>query len=205
MDKPMTEKRKIHNWEELYQQEPAEQMPWFYNKLDPDFANALTKLEIKSGRVLDLGTGPGTQARILAEMGFMVTATDISKSAIEKVKQNIPDINGQIEFVQDDILETQLNKKFHLVLDRGCFHVMHSEQRPIYLTNIYSLIEDHGYLFLKCFSHLETMEEGPYRFTPDEITAFFEQKFKIHSITPSVFHGTRDPLPKALFVIMETR
>jgi hypothetical protein len=47
------------------------------------------------------------------------------------------------------------------------------------------------------------MAEGPYRFTPEEITAFFGTLFKIHSITASVFYGNRPTPPQALFSILE--
>ena len=80
---------------------------------------------------------------------------------------------------------------------------MHSEQRASYLQTTYRLLEPHGYLLLKCFSHLETMAEGPYRFAPAEITNFFSSLFKIHSITASIFQGNREPPPQALFAIME--
>ncbi|MBI1662851.1 MAG: class I SAM-dependent methyltransferase [Nitrosopumilus sp.] len=38
---------------------------------------------------MDLGTGPGTQALELSKIGFKVTGTDISQSAIEKAKKII--------------------------------------------------------------------------------------------------------------------
>ena len=76
----------LGSWEELYSSKDAESMPWFYDKLDPDLEKALVDLGIKEGRFLDVGTGPGTQAIALAKMGFHVTGTDISETAIEKVK-----------------------------------------------------------------------------------------------------------------------
>ena len=199
----MTQKRELPDWEEYYKNETVEKMPWFFKELDYDFAKALDDWKITTGQILDLGTGPGTQAIALANKGFTVTATDLSTSAIEGAKQKSREMNCQIEFVQDDILNTQLNKKFNLILDRGCFHVMHSEQRQDYITAVYNLLENHGYLFLKCFSHLETKEKGPYRFTPEELTNFFVPQFKIHSLQQSVFYGTLESFPKALFCVME--
>ena len=199
----MTERRDLPNWEMLYQNESVETMPWFYQVLDHDFANTLTQLNLTQGHILDLGTGPGTQAIGLAQMGFTVTATDISSAAIIKAKQRSLEQHCQIDFIQDDILNTQIQKIFNIIIDRGCFNVMHSEQRASYLQTTYRLLEPKGYLLLKCFSHLETMAEGPYRFTPEEITTFFSPLFKIHSITASVFYGNREPLPQALFAIME--
>lgn len=199
----ITEPRDLPDWETLYQNEPVETMPWFYQALDHDLASALAQLNLTQGHLLDLGTGPGTQAIGLAQRGFTVTATDISSAAIVKAQQRSLEQHCQIDFIQDDILNTKLQKTFNVIIDRGCFHAMHSEQRESYLQTTYRLLEPSGYLLLKCFSHLETMAEGPYRFTPEEITTFFSPLFKIHSITASIFQGTREPPPQALFALME--
>ncbi|OUL27294.1 hypothetical protein BV378_11760 [Nostoc sp. RF31YmG] len=57
----MTE-REFPNWEALYQEQAVETMPWFNPSLDPDVEEALLNLGLSNGSVLDLGTGPGTQA-----------------------------------------------------------------------------------------------------------------------------------------------
>ena len=74
----MTGMNNIPDWEEKYSNEETETMPWYYPNLDPDFKDALEMLEVVSGDVLDIGTGPGTQAIELAKRGFKVTGTDIS-------------------------------------------------------------------------------------------------------------------------------
>ena len=65
-------------WDERYQLQPVETMPWFYPELDDDLKQALDELNLYEGRALDLGTGPGTQAIQLAQCGFAVTATENS-------------------------------------------------------------------------------------------------------------------------------
>ena len=83
MFRAMSEKE-FPDWEGLYRQDDVESMPWFQPELDHDVAAALVALGVEKGRVLDLGTGPGTQAIALAERGFAVTATDLSAAAVEK-------------------------------------------------------------------------------------------------------------------------
>jgi hypothetical protein len=56
------EKHEFPHWEELYQQQEIESMPWFNPELDDDLENARDELELRTGSALDLGTGPGTQA-----------------------------------------------------------------------------------------------------------------------------------------------
>jgi cyclopropane fatty-acyl-phospholipid synthase-like methyltransferase len=202
-EKEKMKKREFPDWENKYKEEDVETMPWFYPDLDPDLQKALYKLKINSGRALDLGTGPGTQAIALAKEGFDVTGSDFSITAVEKAREKVKGSNLKINFVQDDILRSKLNHQFDIVFDRGCFHVFPPEQRMDYVNVIKELIKPKGYLFLKCFSYLEKREEGPYRFTPKEIEDYFRPHFSVYSIEDTVFHGTLDPFPKALFSILK--
>jgi 2-polyprenyl-3-methyl-5-hydroxy-6-metoxy-1,4-benzoquinol methylase len=199
----MNQPHEFPDWEQLYQDKDIESMPWFNPDLDPDLAQALTKLHLQTGDVLDLGTGPGTQAIALAERGFTVTATDISDTAISKALDKAKVKGLDIAFKQDDILSSSLDQKFNFVLDRGCFHVLPPERRPDYVRAVDQLIKPQGYLFLKCFSHLQPGGQGPYRFTADAIQEIFGSRFSILSIEETVYHGTLDPLPRALFCILK--
>jgi len=199
----MNQQREFPNWEKLYQDQNVESMPWFNPDLDADLDQALSKLNLHTGAALDLGTGPGTQAIALAQRGFQVTATDLSDTAIQKAQAIAKEKGLDIFCKQDDILNSNLAQKFDFILDRGCFHVFPPERRQDYVSVVGNLIKPGGYLFLKCFSHLETREEGPYRFTSDEIQNIFGNSFKVHSVEQTVYQGTLDPLPKAIFCILE--
>lgn len=177
-------------------------MPWFSPTLDPDLEQALRQRHITRGRFLDLGTGPGTQAIALAERGFEVTATDISSHAIEKARM----LSATVSFMLDDILQTALPKGgFDYILDRGCFHVLPPEDRDAYVEQVRDLLAGHGILFLKTFSSREPGEEGPYRFSPEDIEDLFSDDFIIEEITETVFHGTLNPYPRALFCILRKK
>ena len=82
----MIPKHRIRDWDALYKEEQVENLPWYYKKLDSDLKSELKLRGIKKGRFLDLGTGPATQAAAISKMGFEVTGTDVSKTAIEKAK-----------------------------------------------------------------------------------------------------------------------
>jgi len=199
----MNQRRELPDWEQLYQEKNVESMPWFNPDLDPDLDQALTQLNLYSSTALDLGTGPGTQAIALAQRGFQVTATDLSATAIQKAQRLAQEKGLDISWKQDDILNSTLNQEFDFVLDRGCFHVFPPERRPDYMQVVVNLIKPQGYLLLKCFSHLETRPEGPYRFTPDEIKEIFGGQFNVLSVKETVYHGTLSPLPRALFCILQ--
>ncbi|MBW4541365.1 MAG: class I SAM-dependent methyltransferase [Myxacorys chilensis ATA2-1-KO14] len=195
--------REFPNWEALYQDKPVETMPWFNPTLDTDVENALLTLGLSTGLVLDLGTGPGTQALALAERGFQVTATDLSETAIRGAAAKASEQGVAISFRQDDILNSHLDQSFDLILDRGCFHVLSPESRGVYVQTVANLLKPKRYLLLKCFSDQETREAGPYRFTPEEIQQIFSERFHLRSVEQTVYQGTLDPLPKALFCILE--
>jgi cyclopropane fatty-acyl-phospholipid synthase-like methyltransferase len=193
------------NWDDVYRQLEVEEMPWFNPKLDRDIEKALENFKIKRGSVLDIGTGPGTQAIELAKRGFKVTGVDISKTAIRKAIERGKGEGVKISFLTDDILNSELTDKYNLAIDRGCFHVIDPSQRADYVIMVHSLLKARGYLLLKCFSFKEGPGPGPNRFKPEEITELFEPLFKIHSIKESSFKGTLPKAPKALCCIMQKR
>ena len=199
----MNQRRELPDWKQLYQEKEVETMAWFNPDIDSDLDRALAKLNLQAGTVLDLGTGPGTQAIALAERGFQVTGTDISDAAINRAKGIAAEMGLDIDFRQDDIFNSQLEKTFDIVFDRGCFHVFHPEQRQDYVRVVSGLVNPKGYLLLKCFSHLETRPEGPYRFTPEEIGEIFGGEFKLCSAEDTVYQGTMEVFPKALFCVLE--
>ena len=199
----MNQQREFPEWEQLYQDKDVESMPWYNPELDLDLDQALTQLNLHNSTALDLGTGPGTQAMALRVRGFNVTATDLSATAIQKAQRIAQDKGLDISWKQDDILNSTLDQDFDFVFDRGCFHVFPPERRQDYVGVVAHLIKPRGYLFLKCFSHLEPRQEGPYRFTPEQIKEIFSNQFNVLSVEETVYHGTLSPLPRALFCILQ--
>jgi len=194
----MTKPKFCGSWDDVYRNSPVNKLPWYIKDLDFDLKRELKKLKIRNGSFLDLGTGPGTQAIALSKLGFDVTGTDISGSAINRLKKQ----KSNVIFLKDDIIKTKLKKKFDYILDRGVFHVFEPKLRNTYIKNIKKLLNNKGILFLKCFSIKEKIEDGPYHFSKKQIKNCFNKDFKVKSIKDSVFHSTLDKDPKALFVVL---
>jgi SAM-dependent methyltransferase len=174
------------NWDTLYKSQKVETMPWYNENLDYDLEEELNRREISSGKFLDLGTGPGTQAIRLANRARNVYANQ-----------------KNVNFIVDDILNSKLKEgEFDYIFDRGCLHVLLPADRQRYITKIKQILKDSGTLFLKCFSNKEPRQEGPYKFSQKEIRDLFSKYFRIDSIKETVYQGTLDPFPKALFVVM---
>lgn len=201
----MDDKKEFPDWDTYYKENNVEDMPWYESNLDPDLKNEITSRNLTSGKFLDLGTGPGTQAMQLSNQGFEVTGSDLSKSAIEKAKKLFQKVN----FVVDDFLNSNLpENEFEFILDRGCFHVFDIEQRPNYVTQIKRILGKNGILFLKCMSIEEKglpEDKGPHKLSKSELTQVFSNDFEVEIIKDTVYHGTLDPLPKALFAVLKKK
>src|SRR6059036_2430128 len=155
---------------------------------------------LQGKRILDLGTGPATQAMNLAKRGFDVIGTDISSSAIKKAKAAAKAAGLAIEFHVDDILTSKLPAGFvDVIIDRGVFHVLPPEKRSVYVDTVLRILRPHGWLLLKCFSDKQPGMFGPYRISSKELRGYFAKKFEILSIADSTFQGTLKPNPKTLF------
>lgn len=194
----MTER--FPDWKTLYEQAEARTLPWSYEGLDPDLEEALEALDLREGTFLDLGTGGGTQAAALARRGFQVTGTDVSEAAIEQAAKHSP----EVRFLVDDILDSRLEPGFDCIFDRGCLHVLAPETRPGYVDTVSRLLKPGGSLFLKTFSTEEPdYSVGPYRFSPGDLRSLFEPRFRILSTRETIYQGTLERPPRALFAVLQ--
>ena len=195
------------DWETLYKSQKVETMPWYNKNFDSDLEKELDERRIINGskRFLDLGTGPATQALWLAKRGFRVIGSDISEAAINRARRIYAN-EKNINFRVDDILNSKFkDNEFDYIFDRGCFHVLSPADRQNYIRKIKAILKVHGILFLKCFNNKELRQEGPYKFSQDEIRDLFNESFRIDSIKETVFQGTLNPFPMALFIVMINR
>ncbi len=197
----MTQKE-FPTWDDFYRDNAVEEMPWFEKNLDADVRKVIESKNISSGKFLDLGSGPGTQAMQLNKLGFDAVGSDLSIHAVENAQKLYPDTS----FVVDDILNSKFSDdEFDFILDRGVFHIFEKEKIPEYLKQITRILKKNGLLFLKCMSIEEKNMndgQGPYLYSREQLQEFFEKYFKIASIEDTVYYGTITPLPKSLFAVM---
>ncbi|MFQ5346110.1 MAG: nitroreductase family protein [Mariprofundus sp.] len=195
-------------WEARYQETSMERLPWFHAGLDADFEQALAQFQITAGKVLDIGCGPGTQAIALAKRGFSVTASDVSRTAVESSRLLAEAENLSIEFHVDDVLDSKLAGSFDVILDRGIFHCFDQQtDQQAYLTTLRRLLKSGGLLLLKCFHKDETREQGPPgRYGEDDIRRFFADGFELLETHATQFSpGPQDEPPKALLCVLQRK
>ena len=204
---PESVRKDFPDWDTLYQSQRVETMPWYNENFDFDLEKELDERMIinntnDSIKFLDLGTGPATQAIWLAKRGFKVIGSDLSEAAINRAREIYAN-EENVNFIVDDILNSKFkDNEFDYIFDRGCFHVLLPADRQKYISKIKQILKKDGILFLKCFSDKEPRQEGPYKFSAEQIRDLFGESFRIDSIKETVYQGTLDPFPKALFVVM---
>lgn len=71
----------------------------------------------ESGQILELGTGTGRHARLLADQGFLVTGVEPSRDMLEKVAEH-----PRVSYLQGDGQTIRLNTRFDAVI--SLFHVV---------------------------------------------------------------------------------
>ncbi|OAY85064.1 protein-lysine N-methyltransferase mettl10 [Ananas comosus] len=111
--------------------------------------------DLSSWSVLDVGTGNGLLLQALAKQGFSdLTGTDYSEGAIE-LARSLAVRNGfsNIKFVVDDILETKLDRKFQIVMDKGTLDAigLHPDgpiKRIMYWESVANLVSPRGVLVI---------------------------------------------------------
>jgi len=101
--------------------------------------------------VLDIGCGRGRHALFLAEMGFDVTATDISPEGIEQLKKEAKKrkLDGKIKTLVCDMLELPFQKNsydcalgFHSI-----FHTDYAGLKKV-IRKITAMLKENGQLYI---------------------------------------------------------
>jgi SAM-dependent methyltransferase len=112
---------------------------------------ALRWKELKKRTVLDIGCGRGRHALFLADMGFDVTATDISPEGIEQLKREAKrrKLDGKIKTLVSDMLELPFEKNsFDGVL--GFHSVYHTDYAGLkkVMSKITAMLKKSGQLYI---------------------------------------------------------
>ena len=185
-------------WEKQYKEKSA---PWNYDGFDEDLKKFLgdTFWHTRILNIIDLGCGNGSQVYHMEKCGFNVTGTDV----VNALEYDIGD------FIIDDALDSKLNKKYDLILDRGLIHnLFHlKKKRHKYFEMIGNIIHDESYILLKVLSPYEARfnpatHSGPYRFNEKQLTEFFTGfGFSCVELKDTFFYSNIQPYLRGYFSI----
>ena len=190
------------DWEKHYKATEMKELHWYSDSTDPEVLEAIKRYCPTSGKVLDLGTGPGTMAIEFTKLGYRATATDISISAIAMAKERAGERADKIDFIVDEIRETTISDKYDIIHDRGCFHCLDKSGIEKYILNVPRLLVDNGILLIKTFSQSESREDGPNKYSYEMIKEIFSGLFDFLHCEETIYPSTLKVDPKAIFCVM---
>ena len=190
---------------EHYENHLASHYTWIYggseNKIkeNREFFKSNGIKPVITKTALDLGAGSGFQSIPLAELGYEVTAVDISQKLLDELKNNKKDLD--IKIINDDILNFNKypNPKPDLIVCMGdtLTHLKSINQVKDLLTNSFRILKKNGKLILT-FRDLTYELENDKRFIPIRssenkiFTCFLEyekEKVKIFDIVHEKENG----------------
>jgi SAM-dependent methyltransferase len=179
-----------------------EKIPWA--DLEPNrffvrFAEQ-TNLQGNNRRALVVGCGLGDDARFLHDLGFKVTAFDISRTAIEWARRLHQDTD--IKFVVADLFDTPKEwfQAFEFVLEVYTIQPLPLEMRSRVIDAIANFVELRGRLVIVTRGRAddEIPPEMPWALSRKDLSRFEENGFK--ELNFEVAQGDEDP-PIPRFII----
>lgn len=175
--------------DEFYRKKLPDKVFWD-NEPAPFLHEILKRINISKGAALDLGTGTGKKACLLARQGFEVTAIDISSAAIVHARSQARKNKVDIKFISHDVTDLFMfnDESFDLILDWACLHHIPENKHQVYVSEVKRVCKKRGFLILRCFSkHKISSGEigfitrfGPvYLFSIEDIKKLYGDDFKI--------------------------
>lgn len=146
------------HWDKVYNKTAVEKLGWFEDKPEPSLRLINQCNLSKNAAILDVGTGASTMVDELLNLGFRnITATDISSSAIETLRQRLGhEKSKNVNWIVDDLCNSQ---KLHLLDQLDLWHdraVLHFFLKPMeqdaYFQLLKHLVKENGYVIIAAFS-----------------------------------------------------
>ena len=107
----------------------------------------------EKSRVCDFGCAVGLYTSAFAKTGADVTGIDFSKNSLEYAKSIAKQENLKVNYVWQNYLEFESNKKYDLITMIMCdFCVLSPEQRKLLLEKFYKLLDVNGSVLLDVHS-----------------------------------------------------
>lgn len=175
--------------------------PWDTDTTPPELERIIEGPDaLPPGRALDLGCGTGTNVIYLARHGWEATGVDFVKAPIRRAKHKAQAAGVNARFFQGDVTRLdsikELNGRFDLVLDIGCFHTLTPQQQSQYAAGLTERLRPGGTFLLYAW--------GPRPFRDREAgvnPGAVEATFAPHLRVTQIEHGEERGWPSAWYVL----
>lgn len=163
-------------------QRNADMIPWAHSTVHPLFEGWLEKNELigNGKRAVVIGCGMGDDAEKLAQLGFTVTAFDISPSAIAWAKERFPESTVDYQVADLFDLSPQWHGQFDFALEIFTVQALPQILRQDALKAIPPLLKNDGQLLFVCWAreHHETPQGPPWAISKTEL-----KTLEVHGLT----------------------
>jgi len=122
------------------------------------------RFQIKNNsKICDFGCGPGLYTSRFAKHSAFIIGIDFSETSINYAKEQAEKNNLNIDYVLQDYLQFETDKKFDLITMIYCdFCVLNPKQRRLLLKKFYNFLENDGKILLdvSSYAQYEARQEG---------------------------------------------
>ncbi|HET6583630.1 MAG TPA: flavoprotein [Nannocystaceae bacterium] len=193
--------RSADDWDAVYRR-PADELPWHRDAIDDDLLGELQRLAPGPISVLDVGTGLGTFAVQCARLGHRVVATDLSARALARARALAPD--APVVWVQDDATDSRLQSTFDVVVDRGCLHLLGTDEARAYAATLARIVAPGGHVLLKSLTEATAASRGARARDATALRELFGDAFTVEAEHTSTLPGPSEAPQARLFVLRRT-
>ena len=192
-------------WEQAYSSGEY-QKHWDYKHPSQELVAITATQLIRSGDlVADLGCGAGREAIYLAECGYYTTGIDISEKALEIAKERAHEKGVSVHWQHGSVLDLPFDdNSVAFANDRGCFHHIKEEDRPLYAAEIHRVLMPGALLLLR--GCREDDSETFVTITQEKIDRYFSKKKFTHDpVRPITLVSDAGTLLSNLVIVKKRR
>ncbi|RLD67480.1 MAG: class I SAM-dependent methyltransferase [Bacteroidetes bacterium] len=183
-------------------------IPWYTGKPDYNLISIVEDYPISKCKTLELGCGTGDNAIWLSQMGYEVSAFDLSEIAIDQARQKARKMGINVNFFIADFFKDKIEgAPFEFIFDRGVFHSFDEEdERDQFAKSVAGYLKDDGLWLSLIGSADETREgHGPPQRPAFIVVKAMEPYFKILSLKAGDFDSLDKKPPKIWICLMQKR
>ena len=143
--------------------------------IDRSVAWIVDRFKVSAGTsIADFGCGPGLYASRLAEKGASVTGIDFSLRSIEHARKTAPERGLDIDYVHQNYLEYETDRRFDLIIMIMCdYCALSPAQRKTLREKFHRLLKPGGSVLLDVYSlhsYDQKQESASYELTSSTVS-----------------------------------